>query len=159
MNVETANRLVTLRKRAGLSQEDLADKIGVSRQAVSKWERAESSPDTDNLIALAGIYGIRIDDMLNRDTAATETNEAAATSPEKQNRFLWASFPYPIIVTIVFFLLLFDIIPNNNFPAWLVFLTIPIWGFFFTKGKGGKSKHRRDEASDSKKRYDSWLDE
>jgi len=55
MDVKVANRLVMLRAKYGLSQEELAEKIGVSRQAVSKWERAESSPDTDNLIALAKI--------------------------------------------------------------------------------------------------------
>ena len=50
MNIEIANRLVQMRKKMGLSQEQLADKLGLSRQAVSKWERAEASPDTDNLI-------------------------------------------------------------------------------------------------------------
>ena len=64
MNLEIANRLVALRREHGLSQEDLAGKLGVSRQAVSKWERAESSPDTDNLIALARLYGISLDAML-----------------------------------------------------------------------------------------------
>ena len=58
MNVETADRLTMLRKKRGYSQEQLAEKLGVSRQAVSKWERAEASPDTDNLIALAKIYEI-----------------------------------------------------------------------------------------------------
>ena len=43
MNIEIANRLVNLRKANGLSQEALAEKLGISRQAVSKWERAEAS--------------------------------------------------------------------------------------------------------------------
>ena len=59
MNIEIANHLVQLRKKNGLSQEALADKLGISRQAVSKWERAEASPDTDNLIALEKEYKIK----------------------------------------------------------------------------------------------------
>lgn len=65
MKAETANRLVQMRKQRGLSQEALADKLGVSRQAVSKWERAEASPDTDNLIMLAQLYGISLDELLD----------------------------------------------------------------------------------------------
>ena len=53
MNYKTGERLAKYRKKANMSQEELADKLNVSRQAVSKWERGESSPDTDNLIALA----------------------------------------------------------------------------------------------------------
>ena len=64
MNIEIANRLFELRKQKNLSQEDLAAQIGVSRQAVSKWERAESSPDTDNLIELARLYEISLDELL-----------------------------------------------------------------------------------------------
>ncbi|MEG0324733.1 MAG: helix-turn-helix transcriptional regulator, partial [Raoultibacter sp.] len=45
MNVEIAERLAVRRKEAGFSQESLAERLGVSRQAVSKWERSESSPD------------------------------------------------------------------------------------------------------------------
>lgn len=65
MNIETANRLYELRKQKGYSQEELADKLGISRQAVSKWERAEASPDTDNLILLAKLYGVSLDELLN----------------------------------------------------------------------------------------------
>ena len=67
MNIEIANRLVELRKKSGLSQEELADKLGLSRQAVSKWERAEASPDTDNLICLAKLYNVSLDDLLKTD--------------------------------------------------------------------------------------------
>lgn len=64
MNIETANRLFQYRKKHQLSQEELAEKIGVSRQAISKWERAEASPDTDNLILLSKIYGVTLDELL-----------------------------------------------------------------------------------------------
>ena len=67
MNIEIANRLINLRKQSGLSQEELAARLGLSRQAVSKWERAEASPDTDNLIVLAKLYGVSLDDLLNTE--------------------------------------------------------------------------------------------
>ena len=72
MTIEIANRLVELRKKSGLSQEELADKLGISRQSVSKWERAESSPDTDNLICLAKIYGVSLDELLSSDQEVEE---------------------------------------------------------------------------------------
>ena len=65
MNIEIANRLLAYRLANGMSQEALAEKLGVSRQAVSKWERAEAAPDTDNLIALAALYGVLIDELIN----------------------------------------------------------------------------------------------
>ena len=67
MNVEVANRLQQLRKKNNLSQEELAERIGISRQAVSKWERAEASPDTDNLILLSRLYGVSLDELLKTD--------------------------------------------------------------------------------------------
>lgn len=64
MNIEIANKLLKLRKEKGYSQEQLAEKLGISRQAVSKWERAEASPDTDNLIELCKLYGVSLDELL-----------------------------------------------------------------------------------------------
>ncbi len=64
MNIEIADRLIKMRKAHGFSQEELAEKLGISRQAVSKWERAESSPDTDNLIMLSRLYGVSLDTLL-----------------------------------------------------------------------------------------------
>lgn len=81
MNIETANRLLNYRKQHGLSQEELAAKIGVSRQAVSKWERAEASPDTDNLIELAKIYGVTLDELIS---GTGESNENSEQPPEPE---------------------------------------------------------------------------
>lgn len=69
MDLAMAQRLVDRRKAAGLSQEALAAQLGVSRQAVSKWERSESSPDTDNLIALAALYDVSLDELLYGEAA------------------------------------------------------------------------------------------
>ena len=86
MNIKIANRLVELRKKSGLSQEQLADKLGLSRQAVSKWERAEASPDTDNLICLAKLYNVSLDDLLSSDESiddiAKETKEREEENKE-----------------------------------------------------------------------------
>lgn len=73
MNIKLADRLVELRKEHKLSQEALAEKLGLSRQSISKWERAEASPDTDNLIALAEVYGITLDQLLGNDEPKTES--------------------------------------------------------------------------------------
>lgn len=64
MNIEIANRLVQLRKEHGYSQETLAAALGLSRQAISKWERGESSPDLDNILELSRVYGITLDALL-----------------------------------------------------------------------------------------------
>lgn len=69
MNYKTANRLAELRKKNGYSQEGLAEKLGVSRQAISNWERAEALPDTENLISLATLYGISIDEVVYGDNS------------------------------------------------------------------------------------------
>lgn len=82
MDMETAGRLAALRRERGMSQEALAERLGVSRQAVSKWERAESSPDTDNLIALARLYGISLDDLLLRESAGSGTEKGNTSAEE-----------------------------------------------------------------------------
>lgn len=96
MDKEIARRLAARRKQAGLSQEALADKLGVSRQAVSKWERAESLPDTGNLIALAAIYGLTLDELLWREAGESDSqvsqpaSDAAKTSGGERRRRLFA---------------------------------------------------------------------
>lgn len=133
MNIEIANRLVSLRKANHLSQEELAAKIGISRQAVSKWERAEACPDTDNLILLANLYKISLDELLKTDEPVEvenekETNEAE--NKEEENtvsifRKMIVSFPYPVFITIVYSILVFGF--HLWETGWIVFLTIPLF--------------------------------
>ncbi|MBO5980927.1 MAG: helix-turn-helix transcriptional regulator, partial [Clostridia bacterium] len=114
------NKLYELRKQAGLSQEAFAEKLGVSRQAVSKWECGASLPDTDNLITIANLYNISLDELIGRpapakpDEAQDEDDKedaeaeayysddgTPADTKRKTLRILHA-LPYPIFVTVVF---------------------------------------------------------
>lgn len=214
MNVEIAQRLAALRREKGYSQEELAERLGLSRQAVSKWERAESSPDIGNIVALAKLYGVSVDELLRVDeniadleddarfeeqdktaaaeaevqAAAVRANEAAvraaqaavaaaqarATAEQAQahaqvhavpqpvaqpapqpapqpqvppapqqayasyapsapqpavaparKRGPWLTFPYPVLCVIIF--LLSGFFTGLWHPAWLIFLTIPLY--------------------------------
>lgn len=85
MNVEIAQRLAELRRERGFSQESLGEQLGLSRQAVSKWERAESAPDMGNLIALADLYGVTLDELLRvspevEDDVRYESQERAESA-------------------------------------------------------------------------------
>lgn len=76
-----ADKIVSLRKRAGWSQEELAEKLGVTRQSVSKWEGAQSVPDMDKVVSLSRLFGVTTDyllkDELEEDLpcAAAEDND------------------------------------------------------------------------------------
>ena len=161
MNVETASKLVALRKKNGLSQEELAERIGVSRQAISKWERAESSPDTDNLIALAKVYDISIDEMLSgnirEDFSESHSASDVESTSASENKINWKAFPYPVLVTIIYLVLGF--IYGLWHPGWLVFLTIPLWAALVGKNKEEEKRtaHRRK----ARRHYtdNDWMDE
>lgn len=70
-----SDRIQYLRKQKGFSQEELADKIGVSRQAVSKWESEQSTPDLDKIIAMSEIFGVTTDYILKGIEAVPAANE------------------------------------------------------------------------------------
>lgn len=78
MDMGIARHLAQLRRERGYSQESLAAALGVSRQAVSKWECAESSPDTENLIALARLYGVSLDELVMGVSGAVEDRARSA---------------------------------------------------------------------------------
>ncbi|MBO4406211.1 MAG: helix-turn-helix transcriptional regulator, partial [Clostridia bacterium] len=78
-----AEKLYALRKRSGLSQEELAEKLDVSRQAVSKWELGTAKPDLERLAAISRFYGVPADALLSEDELPPASgNDAAPPSGE-----------------------------------------------------------------------------
>lgn len=62
-----SEKIYTLRTRLGLSQEELAEKLGVSRQSVSKWETGQSVPDLEKIIKLADLFGMSVDELVREE--------------------------------------------------------------------------------------------
>ena len=65
-------KIQKLRKEAGLSQEELSDRLGVSRQAVSKWERDNGYPETEKIVRMSQIFHVTLDYLLKEEEAQTE---------------------------------------------------------------------------------------
>ena len=74
-----SDKLIALRKKAGWSQEELAERLNVSRQSVSKWESAQSMPDIDKFLQLSSLFSVTTDCLL-KDTQ-DDTQPAAAQTP------------------------------------------------------------------------------
>ncbi len=70
-----AEKLKMIRKQAGMSQEQLSEKLGVSRQAVTKWETDAGIPDIENIMAISGLFGISIDELLSNEKGTKKTVE------------------------------------------------------------------------------------
>lgn len=70
-----AEKLKALRKQTGMSQEQLAEKLGVSRQAVTKWETNAGIPDIENIMAIATLFGCSIDELLMNEQGAKQPAE------------------------------------------------------------------------------------
>lgn len=73
--------LTFLRKRAQLTQEQAAEKVGVSRQALASWEKGNSTPDLNSCIALADLYQVSMDDLVRH------SDESGVTIPPKGKYF------------------------------------------------------------------------
>ena len=71
MNETFGQRFTRLRKQRGLTQEELGEKIGISGQAVSKWENDASMPDISLLVQLSDILGVSLDDLLGKERQLT----------------------------------------------------------------------------------------
>lgn len=96
--MDLAERLTALRKRAGLSQGDVAERLNVSRQAVSRWETGLTVPSTDNLSRLGRLYGVTLDELLSYSAPLPPEKpqeEAPAQQPQEAVQQPKAEAPAP----------------------------------------------------------------
>lgn len=96
------NSLFHARKKCGLSQENVAEKLGVSRQTVSKWETDETIPDLCQAKKMAVLYNISLDELIDFDIDLKEIQDIIDhTKPEVEERIDWTSAwgkRYPVLL-------------------------------------------------------------
>lgn len=87
-------KLLMLRKRGNFSQEELAEKLGVSRQAVSRWESGETMPDSPNLLQISNIFAVSADYLLRNEIEepSGEPKNKKSEQPKKRTLFLFYIF-------------------------------------------------------------------
>lgn len=152
-----STKLKELRKAQGLSQEKLAEQLVVSRQAVSKWESGEACPDIENMIALAKLYGVSLDELVGISDAATQatpehppqaTDDADSSAKtvgaygncdddddDEDVKAVTASkstaakllYTLPYPIIATIAFLLLGILADAWYIAWILFVTIPLY--------------------------------
>ena len=85
-------KLQALRRKEGWTQEGLASRIGVSRQALGKWEQGAAAPDTVNVVELARLFHVTTDYLLMDELDTPEVPRAPAEAAEKPDSVLWPIF-------------------------------------------------------------------
>ncbi len=122
-----ADKIIELRKKAGMSQEELAEKLGVSRQSVSKWEMAQSTPDLNRILKMSEIFGVTTDYLLKDKIDLTKPESTAdipiedvhdETSPpltyvsmKEANDFLTHNIKHAFLVALGVALCIFSVTP------------------------------------------------
>ena len=95
------NSLSAARKKSGLSQEEVAEKLGVSRQTISKWELDETLPDIRQSKRLAVLYHLSLDELIDFDVELQEIRQAIdSSSPERDRQVDWTKLwaqKYPVL--------------------------------------------------------------
>lgn len=152
MSIKQGDYLKQLRTQNNLSQEKLAEKLGVSRQSISKWEQGYAVPDTDNMFKLSKLYEMSVDAILNcgettvtpaaenaegKETADAPVSAGINNEPEakdnndktkqhKKKKRSWIFAAYPVIA--IFVMAALGCINSELWKtSWIFLLTIPLF--------------------------------
>lgn len=135
MSIKQGEYLKQLRTENKMSQEQLAERLGISRQSISKWEQGASSPDIENFAKLAQLYKVSVDSLINGEPDSDEETISAAVigedkntekKPKKKKRG-WFFVSYPIL-TVILYTIIGSIFSVKGWAyGWIVLLTIPLF--------------------------------
>ncbi len=132
------NRIQDLRKKAGMSQDDLADQVGVSRQAISKWERSEAMPELYNLITISEVLNVSLDELAGKEKASNETYQ---TTPEQGKprtnvlkivALIFITLPCLLLIISIFAVILDEDVLMEKLIDYIYIFTISILYFYTT---------------------------
>lgn len=122
-------KLAALRKENGISQEQLAEKLNISRQAISKWENNETLPDTENLIAIAKLFNISLDNLVGNNPSNSEQySDNEKDAPKKSSSKTTELVGLISLVLSISIFLYLGIVHGMWHPGWIVFLLLPLSG-------------------------------
>lgn len=116
--MDIGQKLKQARLKANLTQEQVADKIFVSRQTISNWENGKTLPDIASVIKLSDLYTISLDELLKGDQKMIDHLEES-TNVVKSNKRLF----YAIVLNVVLligFIVIAGIMPDGQNPYWLI---------------------------------------
>jgi transcriptional regulator with XRE-family HTH domain len=157
-NMTLGEKLTQARKAAGLTQADVAAKLNVSRQAVSRWESGQSKPSTERLLALGELYGVSIDQLLNTEnvempavetvSAPPEMEPREPVIPEKRRTRVWLKYAVAVLCGVIVTL----------FVVWLFSKSGPIGKLRPKSIEDLKTKDISDISSESESYFDFTWD-
>lgn len=121
-------KLKELRKQSGLTQEQTAEKLSVSRAAIARWETGKGIPDISNLIAISELFEISLDELIKGDSKVEK--KIVADEKAKKWHLLVILYLVAIIAYIIYFVVCHDIFMVGFLIATLFMLGIELWIFF-----------------------------
>jgi len=157
MKMTIGTKIQTLRKQHGLSQEQLAETLGVSRQAVSKWEAEQSVPDIDKIILICDYFGVTTDYILrNEDLSCSQIAQSTnAIENEEKKENTENKKKSTILLAVAVMLYILCIVPiiliQNTFGVVLMFVIIAVaTGIIIYRSIFSSNNKSDDEEKDEK---------
>ena len=127
------DKLIELRKEKNWSQEDLAEKLDVSRQAISRWENGTALPDAQNILRISKLFDVTADYLLNDDhegdmlASADETQTEEVNPPIKKKKPLYLYLIPAICIITLIACVIITVITLNKEPPHPCARTLPPW--------------------------------